>query len=63
MAIDETSSFPESGWIQKQPVQFEVTVEDSLVNYALYVVVRQNNAYPFYNLYFSPSIMDGQGKI
>ena len=38
-------------------------MEDSLVNYALYVVVRQNNAYPFYNLYFSPSIMDGQGKI
>ena len=63
VAIDETSSFPESGWIQKQPVQFEVTVEDSLVNYALYVVVRQNNAYPFYNLYFSPSILDGQGKI
>ena len=62
VAIDETSSFPESGWIQKQPVQFEVTVEDSLVNYALYVVVRQNNAYPFYNLYFSPSVVDAKGK-
>jgi gliding motility-associated lipoprotein GldH len=62
VAIDETSSFAESGWIQKQPLQFEVTVEDSLANYAMYVVVRQNNAYPFYNLYFSPSVVDGSGK-
>ena len=62
VAIDETSSFDSSEWIQKKPIQFEVIVEDSLVNYAMYVVVRQNNAYPFYNLYFSPSVIDGSGK-
>lgn len=59
--IDDTSSFPESGWIQKQPIRFNVEVADSLSSYSAYVVVRQNNAYPFYNLYFSPSIVDDQG--
>jgi len=61
--VDETTSFQEAGWIQKQLIQFEVTVPDSTADYTLYVVVRQNNAYPFYNLYFSPSIINGQGKI
>ncbi len=60
--VDETTSFQEAGWIQKQPIQFEVTVPDSTAAYALYVVIRQNNAYPFYNLYFSPSIINSLGK-
>lgn len=62
VALDETKNFEESGWIQKQPIQFEVNVADSLAGYRMYVVVRQNNAYPFYNLYFSPSILDASGK-
>lgn len=61
VVIDDTSSFSESGWIQKQPVRFNVEVADSASSYAAYVVVRQNNAYPFYNLYFSPSILDAKG--
>ena len=61
VALDETKNFEESGWIQKQPIQFEVNVADSLAGYRMYVVVRQNNAYPFYNLYFSPSIVNDQG--
>jgi gliding motility-associated lipoprotein GldH len=61
--LDETTSFEEDlGWVQKQPIQFALTVEDTLSSYAMYVIVRQNNAYPFYNLYFSPSIIDGKGK-
>ena len=60
--VDETTSFQEAGWIQKQPIQFEVTVPDSTADYALFVVLRQNNAYPFYNLYFSASIINAQGK-
>jgi gliding motility-associated lipoprotein GldH len=61
VVIDDTSSFPESGWIQKQPIRFKVEVADSVSSYSAYVVVRQNNAYPFYNLYFSPSIVNDQG--
>ncbi len=61
--VDKTVSFEqELGWIQKQPIRFEVNVDDSLANYSMYVVVRQNNAYPFYNLYFSPSIINSAGK-
>ena len=62
VALNETKSFDEMGWIQKQPVVFEVTIPDSVSSYAVYAVVRQNNSYPFYNLYFSPSIIDAKGK-
>jgi gliding motility-associated lipoprotein GldH len=62
VVLDETSNFPSSGWIQKKTIQFEVNVSDTLTKYAMYVVVRQNNAYPFYNLYFSPSIVNAEGK-
>jgi gliding motility-associated lipoprotein GldH len=62
VVLDETATFDESGWIQKQPIHFNVEVADSVSLYTAYVVVRQNNAYPFYNLYFSPSIVDAQGK-
>jgi gliding motility-associated lipoprotein GldH len=63
IVVDKTVSFEqELGWIQKQPIRFEVNVDDSLANYSMYVVVRQNNAYPFYNLYFSPSIINSAGK-
>lgn len=61
VVLDDTSSFPESGWIQKHPIRFNVEVADSVSSYTAYVVVRQNNAYPFYNLYFSPSILDAKG--
>jgi gliding motility-associated lipoprotein GldH len=60
--IDESRNLDKSGWIQKQPLQFKVTIPVDSASYALYVVVRQNNAYPFYNLYFSPSILDESGK-
>jgi len=61
--LDETMSFEEElGWVQKQPIHFDLTVVDTLSTYSMYVVVRQNNAYPFYNLYFSPSVIDGKGK-
>jgi gliding motility-associated lipoprotein GldH len=63
VTIDETKSFNESGWIQKQPIRFQVNILDAGIPYAMYVVVRQNNSYPFYNLYFSPSILDERGKI
>jgi gliding motility-associated lipoprotein GldH len=63
VALDETTNFEEIGWIQKQPIQFKVNVPDAAESYAVYAVVRQNNAYPFYNLYFSPSILDAKGTI
>lgn len=62
VVIDESHNFPTSGWIQKQPMHFNVRIPVDSASYALYVVVRQNNAYPFYNLYFSPSILDESGK-
>ena len=62
VALNETKSFDEMGWIQKQPIVFEVTIPDSVSSYAVYAVLRQNNSYPFYNLYFSPSIIDAKGK-
>ena len=62
VAIDETKNFDESGWIQKQPIGFDVNISDSVSSYAVYAVIRQNNAYPFYNLYFSPIILDDKGK-
>lgn len=62
VALDETKSFDEMGWIQKQPIGFDVSIPDSLSSYAVYLVVRQNNSYPFYNLYISPSILDAKGK-
>jgi gliding motility-associated lipoprotein GldH len=61
VALDETATFNEAGWIQKQPIRFNVEVADSMRSYSAFVVVRQNNAYPFYNLYFSPSILDAKG--
>lgn len=61
--LDETTSFEEDlGWVQKQPVRFDLQVEDTLSTYTMYVIVRQNNAYPFYNLYFTPSIINAKGK-
>jgi gliding motility-associated lipoprotein GldH len=62
VVIDESHNLDKSGWIQKQPLHFNVRIPNDSASYAMYVVVRQNNAYPFYNLYFSPSILDESGK-
>jgi gliding motility-associated lipoprotein GldH len=62
VVIDETKTFEGHGWIQKQPIRLDFSISDTVSSYAIQVVVRQNNQYPFYNLYFSPTLFDAKGK-
>jgi gliding motility-associated lipoprotein GldH len=47
----ETVKIPENGWYKDQAASFDVTVEDTLVDYDFYLIIRNNNQYRYSNLF------------
>ncbi len=49
--FSEFHSFPQSEWDQQKKVQFEVLVTDTSLRYDVSLAIRNNDNYPFRNLF------------
>lgn len=61
--FEENTSMGTNGWPEKQIVSFKIPEIPENGQYQLFVNIRQNEDYPFYNCYFIPQIKDSKGKI
>lgn len=60
--VEHSISFGDQGWPSKQVIDIPLTSLDSNKTYQVWVHVRQSEAYPYYNFYFLPKIIDPKGK-
>lgn len=51
-----------SGWQASQPLQFEVSELDSLSNYNLFINLRNDESYPFSNLFLIAEFENPDGE-
>lgn len=49
--FSEFHSFPESRWPRNEKVKFEVDLKDNTCHYNVWLEIRNNNNYPFRNLW------------
>jgi gliding motility-associated lipoprotein GldH len=61
--VDQTVSFSEQGWLQKNKILIDFQVTDTSKSYDVRVALRQSNEYPYYNLYFVPKIINADGFV
>ena len=61
--FEENTSLGTTGWPEKQVLSYKIPEIPESGSYQLFVNIRQNEDYPFYNCYFIPQIKDGKGKI
>ena len=58
----ETVAINSEGWQVKDPAIFELPMLDSLATYNAFITVRNNNKYPFSNLFLIVSLQHPYGK-
>ena len=58
----DTVAINSEGWQVKDPAIFELPRLDSLATYNAYITVRNNNKYPFSNLFLIVSLQHPYGK-
>ena len=58
----DTIAINSEGWQVKDPAIFELPRRDSLATYNAYITVRNNNKYPFSNLFLIVSLQHPYGK-
>ncbi|KAA6302490.1 MAG: Gliding motility lipoprotein GldH [Candidatus Ordinivivax streblomastigis] len=61
--FSEFYSFPDAQWDAKDTVRFEVPVSDLFNAYAIYLTVRNNNQYPFRNLWLFAELQKPDGTL
>lgn len=60
---DEFVRVPNHGWNADSAVTFDVLVNDTNANYAVYVRIRHNANYPYQNLYLFRSIESAEEEV
>jgi gliding motility-associated lipoprotein GldH len=55
-------SFPASQWSRNEKTKFEVDVKDSTFRYDIWLEIRNNNNYPFRNLWLFVDITTPEGQ-
>ena len=58
----DTVAINSEGWQVKDPAIFELPRQDSLATYNAFITVRNNNKYPFSNLFLIVSLQHPYGK-
>jgi gliding motility-associated lipoprotein GldH len=61
-AFSEFHSFPQANWAQEDIAKFEVVITDTIQRYDVFLEVRNNNDYPFRNLWLFVDITTPDGK-
>lgn len=59
----ENHEIKSANWFIKDEAKFEVEVKDINQNYDCFVMVRNGNKYPFYNLYVTSQLFDQNNKL
>jgi gliding motility-associated lipoprotein GldH len=60
--FSEYHSFSEASWLQKEKAGFEVNITDSLQRYDVFLEIRNNNNYPFRNIWLFVDFTTPDGK-
>jgi gliding motility-associated lipoprotein GldH len=60
--FSEFHSFPEAEWARSEKANFDVNIEDSSLKYDVFLEIRNNNDYPFSNLWLFVNITAPDGK-
>jgi len=60
---EETTSFGEIGWPEKQVIQYKTPPIEATGKYDLEIFLRHDNNYPFYNCYFIAEIKNEKGLV
>ena len=61
-AFSEFHSFPEATWERSERANFEVFIPDSRQRYDIFLEIRNNNDYPFRNLWLFVDITTPDGQ-
>jgi gliding motility-associated lipoprotein GldH len=59
----EFRSFPKSKWDQREAIRFEVPIKDLTHTYDVSIELRNNNDYPFKNIWLFVDYQTPEGKI
>jgi gliding motility-associated lipoprotein GldH len=58
----EFHSFPEAVWSRNESVTFDVNIADSFARYDVFLEIRNNNDYPFRNLWLFVGLTTPDGR-
>ncbi|MDR0506898.1 MAG: gliding motility lipoprotein GldH [Dysgonamonadaceae bacterium] len=61
-AFFEFHSFPESEWLRSDVVNFQFKPEDISLKYDIFLEIRNNNKYPFRNIWLFVDVIAPDGK-
>lgn len=61
--FEKNIHIPSNGWDQKEIARFDVPVEDTLSFYELYLFLRNDETYPYQNVFFFLDVVNPQGEI
>ncbi|MDR0866529.1 MAG: gliding motility lipoprotein GldH [Candidatus Symbiothrix sp.] len=59
----EFRSFPKSQWDQREAIRFEVPIKDNSTLYNVFIETRNNNDYPFKNIWLFVDYQTPDGKV
>ncbi|MFZ6666139.1 gliding motility lipoprotein GldH [Peijinzhouia sedimentorum] len=60
--FEENQEMTELNWSEQNPVQFEVMIDDSTLDYNLIANIRNGLDYPYQNLYLQWQVADSLGN-
>jgi gliding motility-associated lipoprotein GldH len=61
--FEETISFPQSGWSQEQIVAYSIPVKDTINQYQLSLIIRNDARYEFSNLFLFINTIAPGGQV
>jgi gliding motility-associated lipoprotein GldH len=61
--FSEFHSFPDSEWEQQDIIRFQVPVQDTISRYEVFLEIRNNNDYPFRNIWMFIDYQNPQGDV
>ena len=62
VVFNDTSDIPDGRWYVKNTPAFRFTITDATQPYDLYYTLRHTLTYPYYNLYLTRYLTNGQGR-
>jgi len=61
--FSEFHSFPQTMWDKNEPIRFTVPINDTTQRYDFFIQVRNNNQYPFSNLWLFVDVKMPDGTV
>ncbi len=56
-------AFEKNSWRYNDPLNFEFSIQDTYTSYDIFLVVKYDYTYPFYNLHINYNIYTGENQV